>query len=361
MPLQIVRNDITRMKVDAIVNAANASLLGGGGVDGAIHRAAGPELLEECRSLGGCPVGGAKRTKGYRLPCKYIIHTVGPRWYGGHFGEAEALASCYRSCLALAVESGCESIAFPLISSGAYGYPKDRALQVAVDTISEFLMKADLEVYLVVFDKTAFQLSEGLRRGIRAYIDQHYVDTHSEDLRRRAFHQTWEEEICAMERMPAPEKAPAPPKSAAPKKAPAPAKSASLWETLGSQKKARSLKEVLGSLDESFSEMLLRKINQSGMTDPQVYRKANIDRRLFSKIRSDPGYKPSKPTALSLAIALELSLEETRELLGKAGFSLSHSSKFDVIVEFFLRQGNYNIFEINEALFEYDQSLLGGG
>ena len=346
MPLQIVRNDITKMKVDAIVNAANESLLGGGGVDGCIHRAAGPELLRECETLRGCKTGSAKITKGYRLPCKYVIHTVGPRWYGGRHGERELLVSCYQTSLTLAKEYGCESVAFPLISSGAFGYPKDQALRVAIDTISGFLLENEMTVYIVVFGRKAYQISGKLFADIAACIDDRYVDEHTDSrsvrLRRRNAFRTkkpmpCESSVCAevIEQLTSPVSAAAAPK------------------------KAATLDDALGQIDESFSEMLLRKIDERGMTDAQCYKKANIDRKLFSKIRSDKSYKPSKPTVIAFAIALELPLAEMKDMLMKAGFALSRSNKFDIIVEYFVEHENYNVFEINEALFAFDQSLIG--
>ena len=334
MPLQIVRNDITKMTVDVIVNAANSSLLGGGGVDGCIHRAAGPELLTECRTLHGCKTGDAKITKGYRLPCKYIIHTVGPVWNGGHSGEEQALISCYQRSLELAKEYGCESIAFPLISSGIYGYPKDKALKIATDTITAFLKNNDMQAYIVVFDKRAYKISSKLYADIAEYMDDHYVDIHDDQLRCKLSRKTpVASEAFYLEATPICGK---------------PAPSGSL-----------SLEEAVNQLDESFSEMLLRKIDEKGMTDSQCYKNANIDRKLFSKIRNDKFYKPRKTTVLAFALALELPLAEIKEMLEKAGFALSRSNKADVIVEYFIQQGNYNVFEINEALFAFDQPLIG--
>ena len=326
MPLIIVRNDITTMRVDAIVNAANESLLGGGGVDGCIHRAAGPELLAECRTLGGCKTGDAKITKAYRLPCQYVIHTVGPVWNGGSHGEWELLVSCYRTSLALARKHHCQTVAFPLISSGVYGYPKEQALRTAMDAIGAFLLEHDMTVYLVIFDRRAYQISGKLFADIAEYIDDHYVEAHTdpgaERLRRGALHREMAVPMCA------------------PMAAPA-------------------LDDLLEHLDAGFSETLLRLIDRSRKKDSEVYKKANVDRKLFSKIRNNPNYKPSTPTALAFAIALELDLAETKDLLARAGYALSRSSKFDVIIEYFISQRNYNIYEINEALFAFDQSLLG--
>ncbi len=336
MPLQIIRQDITKMQVDAIVNAANSSLLGGGGVDGCIHRAAGPELLKECEQLGGCNTGDAKITKAYKLPCKYVIHAVGPRYKDGKNNGEKLLRSCYSTSLNLAKENKCETVAFPLISSGIYGYPKAEALKVARDEISEFLLENDMTVYIVIFDKNAYKISEKLFADIEEYIDDNYVDEHAllYPEMRRMNRPDDEIEYCAS----------------------IPMRADACLEEVSYK---ASLEDIIDQIDESFAEMLLRKIDEKGMKDSECYKKANIDRKLFSKIRSDMNYKPSKPTALAFAIALELSLEETKDMLMKAGFALSHSNKFDLIIEYFISNGNYNIFEINEALFAFDQNLLG--
>ena len=328
MPLEIVRNDITRMEVDAIVNAANETLLGGGGVDGAIHRAAGPELLAECRTLGGCPTGQAKITRGYRLPCRYVIHTVGPVWHGGKRGEEQLLTACYRNSLELAKRHGCESVAFPLISSGVYGYPKDAALKVATDTIRDFLMENDMLVYIVVFDRASFHISGKLYARVAQYIDDNYVDVHgdSASLRNRRMRQAQFMDMnCICEAPCVPD----------------------------------SLENALQTLDESFSQMVLRKIDEAGIKDSVCYKRANLDRKLFSKIRNDVNYHPTKRTALALAVALELDISETAELLQKAGLALSHSYKFDVIIEYCILNGIYDVNTINQTLFDFDQPLLG--
>lgn len=339
MPIQIVRNDITKMSVDAIVNAANPSLLGGGGVDGAIHRAAGPELLQECRALGGCPTGEARITRGYALPCRHIIHTVGPIWRDGRHGEKRLLAACYRNSLLLAQAHGCKTVAFPLISSGAYGYPKEQALKVAMDSVGDFLLThdsgEDMTVFIVVYGSESVAISAKLFADVQQYIDDNYVDAHTdyrrESVRARRAGELWAD-ACA---------------------APVAAKT-DFEEMLPA-----SLEDALSHIDESFSQMVLRKIAEKGMKNSDCYKKANIDKKLFSKINNDIHYKPKKPTALALAVALELSLDETRELLMKAGLALSRSEKFDIIVEYFISRQKYDIFEINEVLFFYDQPLLG--
>ncbi len=333
MPLEIIRNDITQVHADAIVNAASPDLLGGAGVDGRIHEVAGEELLEECKRLGGCKVGQAKITKGYRLPAKYVIHTVGPAWQGGNHNEENLLKECYKNSLLLAKEYSLESIAFPLIASGTFRYPKDKALKAAIETIGEFLLENEMIVYLVVYDKKAFKLSKNLFASIKQYIDDNYVEE-KRFRRDEAYYQLKEVKLEESKEL--------------------------LNEVLQpSPKYKRNLKDVVNNIDETFSQMLLRLIDEKGMTDAETYKKANIDRKLFSKIRNNIDYSPSKSTVLAFAIALSLSLDETKDLLLKAGFALSNSNKFDIIIQYFIENENYNIFEINEALFAFDQNLLG--
>lgn len=335
MSFIIIRNDITKMNVDAIVNAANTALKMGGGVCGAIFKAAGEsELQNACNKLAPINTGEAVITPGFRLPAKYIIHTAGPVYNDGKHGEEELLRACYTNSLKLAVENGCMSIAFPLISSGIYGYPKAEALHVATSAIQAYLEHDDIEVFLVVFDKEAFEISEDLLGEVEAYIDEKYIGDY-DDLRSR--YRLLSDEMESPYQMAESVTEPAPVK----------------------KMMVGGIEDLVGNLDESFSQTLLRLIDAKGKTDVEVYKRANIDRKLFSKIRSNKGYMPSKRTAIALAIALELSLDETDDLLERAGYALSHSQKFDVIVEYFIMNGKYDIYLINEVLFKYDQPLLG--
>ncbi len=339
MPMMIVRNDITKMQVDAVVNAANTALKMGGGVCGAIFSAAGAKKLqEECDKIGNCKVGEAVITKGYSLPAKFIIHAVGPIWQGGNSGEEKLLHNCYINSMKLALEKDLKSIAFPLISSGIYSYPKDKALQVAISAIGEFLLEHELMVYIVVYDKTAFVLSEKLFTSIEKYIDDNYVEEHSISDKRRGLKNYELQNLYSVQEA-------------------YPCSKSMICDKEYMEKP--SLVDVLGKLEETFSQMLIRLIDEKGMKDAEVYKRANMDRRLFSKIKNNRDYNPSKITAVAFAIALKLNMNETRTLLSRAGYTLTHSSKFDIIVEFFIEEGNYNIYEINEVLFKYDQSLLG--
>jgi len=347
MPIQIIRNDITKMAVDAIVNTSNPDLKPGGGVNGAIHKAAGPQLAGECRLLGGCKPGEAKITHGYNLPARYVIHTVGPVWHGGSHGEKETLMACYRNALELARDKGCETVAFPLISAGTFGYPKKKALKTAMDVIGDFLLDNDMTVYLIVFNKECLNISKSLFADVKEYIDEHYVEACEQDPYLSRARQR--------------ERAAAVP-FAFPKKSQASKVSEARAEFLAVEDAApeSSLDDWLDQIDESFSEMMIRKIKEKDMTNADCYKKANIDKKLFSKIKANPQYKPKKANALAIAVALELTLDETKELLMKAGLALSHSDKFDLIVEYFILHGRYDIFEINEMLFHHDQPLLGG-
>ena len=340
MPLQIVRQDITKMRVDAIVNTTNEEMIGYSGVDLAVHSVAGKEMDEECASLFPLALGKAKISGAYRLPCKYVIHTSGPIWRGGSYGESAILRSCYTESLKLAVRHGCSSVAFPLISSGVYGYPKDRVLQLAVETIAEFLFRHELTVYLCVFDKESYAFSQKLFRDIQEFIDDAYAEEYGDEYY-YSFSGDPEDGAPCMQTEAAPMEAP------------------SVSEKSRCFAREQSLADYLKEMDRGFREMLFDLIDESGMSDVECYKKANVDKRTFSKIKSNPNYKPSKQTAVAFAISLHLGMEQTQALLGTAGFTLSRSKPFDMIILYFIHHGNYDIFEINQALFEFDQPLLG--
>ena len=343
MPFEIVRNDITNMRVDAIVNSANPKPIIGLGTDSMIHKQAGPQLLQARQAIGNIDIGSSAITSAFDLHAKYVIHTVGPVWEDGNYGETQLLRRCYDSALNLALEYHCQSIAFPLISSGNYGFPKDKALQIAISAFSAFLLEHEMQIYLVVFDRTAFQLSEKLFHSVASYIDQHFVDVcekavygASEEIRqnRRRYRQheadaeIFERSLCCEEMLPYPSN-------------------------------ATSLEDRLAQLEAGFSDTLLKLIDESGHKDSTIYKKALLSKQHFSKIRSNPNYKPTKQTAIALALALELNVEQTNDLIGRAGYTLTNSSKFDLIIQYFIEQKMYNLVKINTVLYEFDQSLLG--
>ena len=364
MPLKIVRQDITKIECDAVVNPTNEHLLPSGGTDLTIHAAAGEKLLERCKKLGTCEVGKAKVTPGFNLPCKYVIHTVGPVWIDGNHGEKELLESCYNECLTLAKKKRCKTVAIPLISSGTHGFPKDKVLKIALDTVGDFLFENEMTVYIVVYDKKSYEISKTIFEDVESLIadsekkkirdiprlmeasqtlysslprEQAYVDSSCNKVSFSLKRKINDECACGGE---------APP-DLAPK------------SSAKASHKLQSLEDMLKEMDKSFSEMLFYYIDLKGITDVQCYKKANVDKKTFSKIKCKKDYKPSKQTALSFAIALELDLEETSRLLQTVGMSLSNSNKFDIIVKYFIINGKYNIYEINETLFEFDQVLLG--
>ena len=338
MPLEIIRNDITKVVADAIVNTANPEVTFGSGVDSAIYVAAGiDDLLAERSKIGRLAPGTAAVTPAFKLSAKYIIHTVGPIWAGGENGEADTVASCYRNALSLAKELECESVAFPLIATGSYSFPKDLALRIAISEISTFLFENDMTVYLVVYDKDSFVLSGKLFDDITEYIKDSEVVTQyisndyttfgSLEKRRR-----WLSELQSSEMYVGSNAAP------------------SLSVSIDDKLKNKEL---------TFQEHLFRIIDKRGLKDVDVYKKANIDRRLFSKIKSNVDYNPSKQTVLAFAIALELNLDETLDLLGRAGMTLSGSSEFDIIMQYCLENHITNVMDINCILFDYGQPLLG--
>ena len=345
MPFLMIRNDITKVTADAIVNPANRNLLQGSGTSRAIYQAAGEqELTAACEAIGYCEPGRAVCTPAFGLPATYIFHAVCPAWQGGGFGEAEQLAGAYHSALELAAEYHCESVAFPLLSSGNYGYPKEQAFRIAVDTITQYVMEHDLTVYLVLYDQHSLAVSRKLFASVEEYIDDHYVAQNDEsyqfDRRRResAERRRWrlgEEAAPMLETAAAP-----PPPAAAPRT-------------------ARSLESLMDNLGESFTTRLLRLIDERGLKDSTVYKQSNISRQHFSKIQCNRDYNPKKKTVLAFAVGLHLSEDETIDLLKSAGYAFSDGSKRDWIVRYCLEHKIYNINQVNTLLFEYDQEQLG--
>ena len=361
MPFEIVRNDLTNMQVDAIVNAANPHPIIGYGVDSGIHKKAGDQLLIARKKIGDIAFGDAAITPAFDLDAKYVIHAVSPIWEDGKTNESTLLENCYTKSLQLALEYKCESIAFPLLSAGNHGFPKDLALQIAIGAISKFLMKHEMQIYLVVFSRNAVTLSKKLFHSIKSYIDDTYIQEKSleeygvsnkrdvRDIelfqlreamkRRRRAELEYNLEICDTIY-----------------------EAAQVYEIDElplAPSRPLKLEDLMKEIDETFSEGLIHLIDQKGLKDPDVYKKANIDRKLFSKIKNNKDYKPSKATCVAFASALELNLDETRNLIGKAGYALTHSSKFDIIIEYFILEKNYNSFEINEVLFAFGQPLIG--
>lgn len=360
MPFLIVRDDIARVSADAIVNAANTRLQAGGGVCGALFAAAGAaDMQAACDAIGGCPTGSAVSTPAFALDATWVIHAVGPIWRGGLSGEREALRSCYRSVFAEAERLGVRSVAYPLVSAGIYGFPVDEALAIAREETEAFLrVHEGVSVTLVMFDRATVRAGGELFDEIDEYIDDEYVEA-SPHMRRRAERLAVEVWDAAAPDGLADAGAPSGlADSAAPEAFAAAFGGEAVCAAL-SAAAPRELDDLLSNLDASFSETLLTLIDERGMTDAEVYHRANLSRQLFSKIRSNRAYRPTKPTAVALAVALELDPRQTQDLLSRAGLALSRSSKFDVIVRFFLERGVHDVFRINEALFAYDQPLLG--
>ncbi len=363
MPFQIIRNDITKVKADAIVNTANPKPVIGSGTDTAIYKAAGEKLLlTERKKIGDIAPGQAVSTDAFHLDAKYVIHTVGPAWIDGNHGERNILHSCYRNSLEKAASLGCKSIAFPLIATGVYGFPKDEALQIALSEINKFLLSNDMKVILVVFDRKAFELTGKLVGDIEEYIDEHYAGElrkaeYGEKYgnRRRMEEERYLESTMILgnvdgafeEEEPEEVEDEAPVIYADGAGVPFP-------DVAG-----KSLDEVLDNKEDTFQQRLFKLIDESGMDDVTVYKKANIDRKVFSRIRCKEDYTPKKKTAVAFAIALQLDIPTMLDLLSRAEIAFSPSNKFDLIITYFITNKVYDIYEINAALFKYGQPILG--
>ena len=378
MPFQIIRADITKVKADAIVNTANPKPVAGRGTDRDIYMAAGyGQLLEARKKIGEITPGEAAVTDAFRLDSEFLIHTVGPKWRGGGYGEAEILASCYRKSLLLAVQLRCESIVFPLIAAGSYGFPKDLALDIALTEFRRFLTDNEMDITLAVYDRSAYELSAALTDDVRAYIDDRYIEEKQQypvignAYRREDFREDAAKRPAPGDFLDAyPEDADdffGRSESSVPTGSllsPEPLASVPLRPKASASEKQRaarklSLKDLISQTGDSFQTRLFRLIDRKDLTDAEVYRKANIDRKLFSKIRCNPDYLPKKKTAVALAMALELNMDDTVDLLGRAGIALSDSSRFDLIIMYCIENRIYDLFTVNALLFEYDQPLLG--
>ena len=422
MAFHIIRDDITLVSADAIVNTANPEPVYAGGTDSAIYEAAGAEeLLAERIKIGRIAQGQAIETPAFSLDAKYIIHTVGPSWQGGDHQERETVRSCYENSLRLAEKLGCESIAFPLIATGIYGFPKDEALQIAISVFSEFLLHSDMEITLVVFDKESFVLTGKLFSDVDAYIDEYYVDEMldeeyrideeriersyfsmgeirdnlSREGRRSkkgrknesggAFFQKKEMESAPY--IPVCEEPDIPEDMACDEDASVQLTPDEIADMLAVSDEMddledieadiadvempvfaaaapqamsiRSLDDLDDNIGETWAEMLFRLIDEKGFNPVDVYKRSNINKKLFSKINSNNDYHPNKKTAVAFAIGLHLNLDEAKDFLSCAGYAFSRSSKFDLIVQFFIEQENYDMFEINEVLFDHDQDTIG--
>ncbi len=371
MPFQIIRSDITKVKADVIVNTANPRPVIGRGTDWAIYRAAGEsKMLEDRRKIGNILPGHAAVTPAYDLPASYVVHTVGPVWQGGGAGERDILRSCYRESFAQALSLKAESIAFPLISSGVYGFPKEEALHIALSETERFLEDHDMNVILAVLDTESFVLSERLSGAIDSYIDEHGADV----LARREYGDFFPESRSfsayreALEETAFSRRASAGVRKSDQKHTAMPDAESARLESVFSELSAPSLSQDSAeeSLDafvshagDTFQQRLFELIDQKGLDDVTVYKQANIDRKVFSKIRCNADYKPKKKTAVAFAIALHLDMQDMVDLLSRAEIAFSPSSKFDLIITYFVQHRNYDIYEINAALFKYGQPILG--
>lgn len=369
MPFQIVRNDITKMHVDAIVNTANPMPGHGAGIDAAVYEAAGIEkLLAKRLEIGMIDRGNSVITDGFNLPAKYIIHTVGTAWQGGSFGEEKIIRDCYKSVFRLALENNVQSLAIPLLASGCYGFPKGIALRIALTEIEAFMSDHDMDVYLVVFDEKSVALSTELYGDIDEYINDNYVtektvEEYSDSSYSEKKSETSRRVFFAGRVV---RNASFPLDSVKPGKfgrkiSEASTTDVEITECLYEAPKAtgRSLNDVINDIDKTFMELVFSFADAKGISDVELQKRANIGRKAFSKLKCGTTKNPSKATALALAIGLELNLDETKDLLSRAGLALSPCSKQDIIVRYFIEKEVYDIYEINIALFDHGEGPLG--